>query len=267
MNIAILGATGHIARSLIPFFSTENDLYLFSRTPGYLQYDYLKEKQFDLILNCIGIGTYSNIKDYSAYFTVNERYDNLCIDYLIRNVKTLYLNFSSGVVTEFDGQIKQDNYYAISKLYTEGKHRSLSHLNIVDIRLYSYFSKFVSLKDDYFMCQVLKHIKEGTELVTTPNEMVRDYIHPKDLSDFIINLEPQNAMFTVGSLEDISKHEILEYFKKEHGLKYKIDPDLNIPCATGHKVDYYPEKIDNQPTCTSLQTLALESQRLLMNSE
>lgn len=267
MKIAILGATGHIAQNLIDYWYEKYYLFQFSRDKlwGH-SYDQLNKQNYDLIINCTGIGTYSNIKDYYSYFKIIEHFDNMCIDYLNINPKTLYVNFSSGVVSEFNKEIKQDNYYAIAKLNSEAKHRSLKHLNIIDIRLYSFFSRYINLNDDYFLNQIIKSIKENKELLITPYEMIRDYISPQDLANFIINLQHDNKVVTVGSLEDISKQEILDYFKQNHGFKYKIT-DTEIPCATGHKIDYWPEKIDNKPTKTSLETIKEESQSLLMNSE
>ena len=43
--------------------------------------------------------------------------------------------------------------YALSKINSEIKHRKLKHLNIIDLRLFSFFSRFMNLKSK-FLCQM-----------------------------------------------------------------------------------------------------------------
>jgi hypothetical protein len=276
MKIAILGATGHIARSLTPYFQKDgHDLYLFSRKENYLQYENFKKYRYDMILNCVGIGTYSNIKNYLDYFNVIEYYDNLILEQLKRNPYAVYINFSSGVLDSFKPEISQANCFAIAKLNSEAKHRAFVYsgkhdlpvnykleitANIIDIRLYSYFSRYINVNDDYFMCQIIKHIKENKILETSADNMIRDYIHTEDLYNAIKN-QTGNKSVTIGSKKPTSKYDILNYFRY-NGLRFKFK-DVKNPSATGDKIKYYPEKIENDPKHTSLETIISETEHLL----
>ena len=47
-----------------------------------------------------------------------------------------------------------------------------------------------------------------------------------------------NDVFDVISKKPVNKFELLEYFSKEHGLKYEII-DTQYKSATGSKLNYY----------------------------
>src|SRR3989344_6782454 len=100
-EIAILGATSHIAKGLIYNFLQDGgfSLHLYARSPeksgnfraamgkspdnGRLVYggfDGFLKGSYDAVFNCVGVGTINKLgKDYSRYFTVTEEYDNLAI--------------------------------------------------------------------------------------------------------------------------------------------------------------------------------------------
>ena len=184
-KIAILGATGNIGKSLTyQFFKRKNFeiLYLFNRNSQklsefydeelflqtdldyktifvknnseWIDYEFLNDEEYDIIINCVGVGT--NPENYSDYFTVNEYYDNLILNYLQehKETETLYISLSSGAIygdlkncyadknTTNQIQvnsIEKENYYSIVRLYLESKHRSFKDLNIVDLRLFNFF--------------------------------------------------------------------------------------------------------------------------------
>ena len=121
MNIAILGATSHIAKGLLyRLLKRGNDhLYLFARSTEtnrqFLEILGTSEKDaytvckdysafpsfpYDLIINRIGVETRNRHNcDFTRYFSVTEEFDNLSIDYLkSRNTDALYISFSSGAV-------------------------------------------------------------------------------------------------------------------------------------------------------------------------
>jgi len=269
MNIGIFGATSHIAQGLIHNFSKNDDqtLYYFERS-SYGKNGWLYKVDFDVIINCVGVGT--NPKDHTDYFTVTEKYDNLAIDYLLKHPKTLYISFSSGVVHR---PLESD--YGTVRLYTEAKHRAFKDLNIVDLRLYSYFSRFLNMDDDYFMVDVIKAVIDKKLLETSIGNFVRDFIHPNDLFSLIkkiIKRRKINQVFEVCSRAPVTKQQILDYFSSEHGLKYKVTKFRHWVSATGTKDCYFPdtlrpEVLGYEPKYTSLQTIKEEAKWLLKKDE
>ena len=164
-TIAILGASGHIAKSLIYSYKEERnfDLFLFSRSVENVitfanqfnvkncvikSYDQFNDFQYSSIINCTGVGdqTKLELKPYEVFF-VTEEIDLLIIKYLYNHPKTTYINFSSGAVhgTVFPKSIQSDactcidinnltvsDYYGIAKINSEAKHRSMQDFNILD---------------------------------------------------------------------------------------------------------------------------------------
>ena len=249
--------------------------------------DFLK-CSYDVVINCIGVGTISKLQgDYTKYFTVTEEYDNLVINYLHNyHPKALYIGFSSGAIygREFSAPVQENttncirvnhitpqDYYSIVRLNSEVKHRAFKNLNIVDLRLFSYFSRFIDLSDDYFIVEVINCILNKKVLKTNKMNIVRDYIHPKDLFSLIrkcIKVDKINGAFNVVSLKPVSKWEILDYFSSEYGLKYKIIPSLNYTSATGSKNIYYSTynnaaRLGFKPVFNSMDAIKEESKYIL----
>lgn len=311
LKIAIMGATSHIAKGLIYNFlqSEEDKLYLFIRkiskvkevhrflnsieTTGakkciiYKGYNDFSRYSYDAIINCIGVGTISRLQgDYTKYFTVTEEYDNLVINYLKRHSKTLYISFSSGAIygKEFlkpaddntkncfqVNNITPEEYYSIARLNVETKHRAFKNLNIVDLRLFSYFSRFADLRDDYFIIEIIKCVLDKKLFKTDKSNIIRDYLHPRDLFSAIkrcIEIGKINGAFDIVSRKPASKWEIINYFSSEYDLKYKIIPSFKYTSATGSKKKYYSASknalyIGYRPKFTSMDTIKEESKYIL----
>lgn len=306
-NIAILGATSHIAKGLIYHFqqSGEFDLHLYARSAAktrdflttigadknYTVYegftDFLNH-DYDVVINCVGVGTLNKHKgDYTVYFTVTEEYDNLVMAYLRHNhSQTLYVGFSSGAVYGKNflapaeenttncisvNHINKEDYYAIVRLNAEAKHRAFADLNIVDLRLFSYFSRFIDLEDGYFITELLKCVLNKTEFNTNDIDFIRDYVGPEDIFLMIkkcLNAEKINTVLDVTSSKPVKKKEILDYFSSEYSLKYKIDPVLKYASSTGAKNFYYSKylnavRVGYEPSLSSLETIKKESKYIL----
>ncbi|MFH1292382.1 MAG: NAD(P)-dependent oxidoreductase [bacterium] len=308
-KIAILGATSHIAKGLISVFLQRGDfdLHLYARSSEKIS-DFLtglKKKSndnftihddygnflkihYDVIINCVGVGTLKKIQgDYTRYFMVTEKYDNLVIQNLCDvNPDTLYISFSSGAIygSDFSAPFKENtinglkinhidpnNYYAISRLNAESKHRSFKDLNIVDLRIFSYFSRFADLEDGYFITELINAVSEKKVFKTDDTNIVRDYISPKDLFSMIlkcIETKKINSAFDVFSAKPVEKKEILDYFSAEFNLKYEVDNTLSYTGATGAKNIYYSTydkamKIGYKPEFSSLDVIKQESNYIL----
>ncbi len=275
IRIAILGATSHIAKGLICNFtqSKEYKLFLFARSTGkardflringikgnvnFVRFDDFPRKEYDFIINCIGIGTPNKVRDNpSLVFGITEEYDNMVLAYLSKFVKSGYINFSSGAVygSSFKkavgdlssreiliNNISPQEYYGIAKINSEAKHRAQKNLHIVDIRVFSYFSRFIDLNAGYFLTDLIGSIKKGSEFITNSCDFIRDYLHPSDLFNLIeltIEKKPFNAAIDAYSQAPVSKFELLDYFSKTYGLKYRIENKLNFVCPTGVKNVY-----------------------------
>jgi nucleoside-diphosphate-sugar epimerase len=304
-RVAILGATGHIAKGLIYNFcqSAPGNVVLFARSANRVS-DFLKaihcDKNFDIrplegfvkstydvVINCIGIGQPAKLKAAAAtVFRLTETYDNMILDYLSSQPETLYINFSSGAVygTAFSepagegtksvidvNHIDRNDFYRIAKINSEAKHRSFSDFNIVDLRIFAYFSRFIDLQAKYFITEIISCIQQDQVFETGPEDMVRDYVHPIDLFSLIercIEKKRMNTGYDVYGRKPCSKFEILEYFSKEFGLKYLVKNDFVQAPVTGSKNIYCSmnrkaEEIGYLPQFTSLDTLSQESKFLL----
>ena len=305
-NIAIFGSTGHIGKNLISFFIKNNDfkIFLFSRdikkfeslkmifsdTMSFNTYDDFGKNEYDVVINCVGISNPNAFeKNSRSIFDTAEFYDTMVLDYLKNFPTTLYINLSSGAVFsgEFDkpvddsstykfdvNGINKGEMYSISKMYLESKHRSLPDLNIVDLRIFGFFSRFIDVNAGFFMSELLQALKNKSEFVTDKKDFVRDYVNPNDFYDLVKNCitnKKINDVFDVYSKEIISKFQILEECFNKFDLKFKLVEKIESISPTGVKKNYYSlsrkaEKINYSPQFSSLETILNESSLFLENS-
>ena len=305
-NIAIFGSTGHIGKNLISFFIKNNDfkIFLFSRdikkfeslkmifsdTMSFNTYDDFGKNEYDVVINCVGISNPNAFeKNSCSIFDTAEFYDTMVLDYLKNFPTTLYINLSSGAVFsgEFDkpvddsstykfdvNGINKGEMYSISKMYLESKHRSLPDLNIVDLRIFGFFSRFIDVNAGFFMSELLQALKNKSEFITDKKDFVRDYVNPKDFYDLTKNCianKKINDVFDVYSKEIISKFQILEECFNKFDLKFKLVEKIESISPTGVKKNYYSlsrkaEKINYFPQFSSLETILNESSLFLENS-
>jgi nucleoside-diphosphate-sugar epimerase len=303
-QIAILGATSHIAKGLIFNFlkSNEYSLSLFARNTddvnrflASLNYDFDKvyhidtfpNGKYDIIINCIGVGTpkNANIVGRQILF-ITEFFDNLIINYLKLNPDTLYINFSSGAAygTNFFqpvalgyknsidiNNIRSTDYYGIAKLHSETKHRAFNELNIVDLRVFSYFSHFIDLSAGYLITDMINSILLKKTFVTDNSEIVRDYVVPSDLYTLVlccITASKLNNAFDVYSKAPISKMDIIKLFETYFNLKISITDQFIYSNASGDKNNYYSNNyfassIGYNPKYSSKEGLCFETKLLI----
>lgn len=304
-NIAIFGATGHIGKNLSFYFSQnkKNNLYLFGRNQvrlkktikriittencHFVNYDAFHRSAYDLIINCVGVGDPASISKDSRILEMTEHYDNKIIDYLKKNRSTTYINISSGVVYGHDFRLPASEstsatinvnhpdagyFYSVAKIYAETKHRLLSHLKIVDLRIFSFFSRFIDLNTKFLMSEIVAAIKLDREFVTDKTNIVRDYIHPEDLYYMIRKCAEKdkiNMAFDICSKKPVNKLNLLKSISKEFGLQYSIREKIVIS-PTGIKPNYYSKskraiEFGFTPKYSSLETIMIEL-KFLLNS-
>ena len=304
-KISILGATSHIAKGLIFNFSREKnaELFLFARNPRKVK-DFLESENislqdrifdfsqfssgnYDVVINCVGLGTPNKVDGNQLdLFPLTEQFDNLCLEYLKAHGEVLYINFSSGAVYGkgfakpvneksiyecLVNEIRHEDYYGIAKLNSEAKHRSHPELNIIDLRVFAYFSRFIDLEARYLITDIINCVKQKKVLKTGPNDLVRDYIHPDDLFRMIkscIKKHHLNDAFDLTSRKPARKFEILEFYKKKYSLDYVIQEDFSAVNASGSKDNYYSvskkaERIGFVAQYSSMDSIMMESEYIL----
>lgn len=293
-KIALLGASGHIAKSLIYNFAHDGsfEVILFARRLEGLK-DFLRginrkslfkahdfsafqKLNYDAIINCVGMGTPEKVKQTgSGIFRLTEDFDNLILEYLSGHPETVYINFSSGVVHNIPkldiSNVLKTDYYMVAKLNSEVKHRGLNNLNIFDLRIFGFFSRFIDLNSGYLMSEIISCLKKDKKFITGPKDILRDYVHPRDLLSLIklcISGYSLNRGIDVYSLKPIRKFEILEYFANRHGLKYVVKEGIDVSSATGVKNNYcakdkFAKKLGYQPQFSSRDCIIQESQAML----
>lgn len=261
-NIAILGWSGHIAKWLVCCFSSDitSNIFVFSRNieksqvflweelkpATLLSYNAFMEHEYDVIINCIWIWEPSKLEhSYIEQFQITEKYDDIVLRYLQNHSSTIYINISSWAAyndeflqpvwdhTVAKYAINSPNnteYYGISKLYSEYKHRSYLQYNIVDIRVFSYFSHYLWLDSWFFLADAVKSIKYWAVLEVSKDEIWRDYVSYDELYRLIIQiiLNPSNIACDIYSLAPISKTELLLLLQKQFNLIYKYKARSNF---------------------------------------
>jgi len=303
LDIAIFGATGHIGKNLTYYFSKnkKNNLILFGRNKKKIQkimnqiipkkkysfrkYNEFNNKKYDVIINCIGIGNPKDIIQNKDILKITEYYDDKILDYMKNKKSIIYINFSSGAIfgqtirspiSELSqasinvNKLNEGSYYAISKIYAEIKHRNLKNMNIVDLRIFSFFSRFINLQDGFLIADITNAIKSNKKFTTDKNEIIRDYIHPEDLFEIIqkcIKKEKINMALDISSKKPISKFSLLKHLAKKYELNYRISNKIKTS-PTGLKSKYYSKskKIEDLgifPKYTSLQTILTELKFLI----
>ncbi|MDB5259227.1 MAG: hypothetical protein JWO73_435 [Candidatus Taylorbacteria bacterium] len=285
-KIAILGGTGYIGKSLVHRLSLEGgfETHVFSRSKekmeefarsigaeGKFELHSLGEfglHEYDAVINCIGIGNPSVLKkDPSEIMRITEEFDSLVISYLEKHPETLYVNLSSGAVygKDLDAADPKNNY-ALAKIHSEKLHRSLPHLNIADLRVFSFFSRFVDLNSGFMISEMIDCARNKKPFLTSREDIVRDYVSPEDLfalMKLLIEKGRVNDFFDVYSLKPISKSELLEFFSTEHALEYRFKETADETSPTGSKNAYYSkdkkaETLGFVPQFTSLECIRLE---------
>jgi len=276
MNIAILGATSHIAKNLIYYFRTDKQyrLFLFARNVAKVQeflnitaisaatvsgFEEFSRGNFDAIINCVGFADPAKQKNAGVeLFLLTEHFDNIALSYLKNYPDTKYINFSSGAVygtamnqpvltgdmVTFDiSPMNPVDFYRISKLQQEAKHRSCPDFNIVDIRLFSFFSRFIDRDAGFLMSEIVRSLDQGLPLKTTSTEVYRDYISPYDLSMLVKNIIEKgfnNGSVDTYSKASIAKSELFESLSRCFELQLIVS-DSGSESPTGSKPYYFSE--------------------------
>jgi nucleoside-diphosphate-sugar epimerase len=301
MKIAILGATSHIAKDLMLSFKDEHQLIPYSRRPAAVTQwltqtnlesrtsrnisEFPGQMKFDAILNFVGAGDPYAIQQLDKrIFAITETYDQMVLEYLEDHSDCLYIFMSSGAVfgdsfpTPVNNRtrsvfpinnLQPHHYYGLAKAQSEYRHR-MSDRNIIDLRIFNYFSSTANLQSQSMICGMLRSILEGREFVVDRVDVTRDYVGPKDFHQMInvlLNQEKINTAIDLYSRLPISKDLLIEHMKERYDLRVWVRNDA-VAHATGVKENYYSTNLEAyalgyRPTLTSIQTIFEEADKLL----
>ena len=309
MRIAILGATSEIAKDTINLLGKkpQYQLSLFSRRPELVsqwasslnllaqpqslaleQFDH--SYQFDAIINFIGAGNPQRIQQIGEeILDVTYQYDNMAINYLKRFPKCRYIFLSSGSIFGPDFALPVDmssraslqentllasNWYSKAKLAAECEHRLHNHLSIVDIRVFNYFSRSQNLLSNFLITDAARAIQAGSILLTSPENIVRDYIHPTDFFNLLIatlHTAPLNTAFDCYSQSPIDKMTLLNALHEQFNLQFQFTETGVDQNPTGNKTNYYSlnksaASLGYEPQYSSLSGILMEMNSLMSGS-
>ena len=299
-TIAILGATGHIGKALATELNADPnvELLLYARRPdailGGIDIAEFGKLPFDVVINAVGAVTPAGVRELGAeIFTVTETVDNSVLAVLNNFPKALYLFLSSGAVygTDFTKPARKDtvnklpinaldpsHFYGLSKINAEAKHRGHSELNIIDLRVFSFFSRFIDLEARFFITDAIHAIQDGTVLKTSRQDIIRDFVTPPDFAH-LINCciktwrnsdTPVNAALDVYSKATVGKFDLLNQIKADFPFDYDLEDDAGL-VSTGPKSNYYSldhsaEDWGYTPEFTSIDGVLRELSDLLATS-
>lgn len=301
MRIAVIGATSQIAKDLIHSFSksNEHELFLFARRPEAVvawktsvgseqdwsvssYEDFTTNQYFDVVMNFVGVGNPAQAAAMGAsIFDITLQYDELALAYLKQHPNCRYIFISSGAAygSTFDepanvntiarfpiNNLQPQDWYGVAKLHAECRHRSLTYLPIVDIRVFNYFSRTQNIEARFLITDILRAIRDKTVLKTSSNLIVRDFIHPTDFYSLInamLCTQSINVVVDAYSKAPIDKTTLLAVMQEKFGLRYEtVQSDASVS-ATGVKPHYYSlnskaADFGYMPRLTSLDGILLE---------
>lgn len=301
MRIAILGATSQIARDLTVSCAAAEDkqLHLFARRPDEVnkwlasvglsgrypvgEFAEFAQHEFDAVINFVGVGNPAQaVAMGNSIFDITLRFDELVLDYLHTHPACRYLFLSSGAAygSSFSEPAKRDTpavvaindlapheWYGVAKLHAECRHRAHPELPIIDIRVFNYFSRTQDIDARFLITDMLRAIRDNKVLKTSPDYIVRDFLHPSDfyhLISALLSAPAANAAIDCYSRAPIDKPSLLAAMQEKFGLQYETTEVTAGVNATGSKPHYYSQnnrasEFGYQPALTSLEGILQEA--------
>ena len=301
MRVAILGATSEIAKDLIRLFLIDKDieLVLFARRPQAVE-DWANhnkisgnfssrnfssfgiKEDYDVLINFVGVGNPTEAVALGpSIFDVTLKYDDIAMDYLKHHPECRYVFLSSGAVygssflVPVDIKTKAEinvnkfspqDWYGVSKLHAECRHRAMPHLSIVDIRIFNYFSNKQNMDAGFLIADIVRAITDNKILETSEDPISRDYVGAEDLYQLvrkIIAFSATNEVVDCYSRAPIDKFTLLTCMQEKFGLRYQLGRGYFGVNATGAKANYYSlnkkaKDFGYQPKFTSLELVLRE---------
>lgn len=274
LRVAILGATGHVGKVLAHLLPRPDTTpLLVARDPAralavaesagvaaenVIGFEQLASHDVDALVNCTGIGDPARLARAGVEIhDLTRRFDDSCLGYLAQRPETVYINISSGAVygTCFDepasdetlleldvNAIGPQDQYTIAKLAAEARHRAMPDAQIVDLRLFGLYSRYLDLDASYLINAMVRCALSGEAFVTDDVEITRDFIHPDDLAALVAicaSGDVGNTVLDIATGAPVTKTELLRSFSDRYGLRYELAAVPGGVAATGRKPAYY----------------------------
>jgi hypothetical protein len=118
----------------------------------------------------------------------------------------------------------------------------LANYGIIDLRVFSFFSRFIDLSSPFLLAEMVRSVKEKIPFKTTKDDLVRDFISPEDLSNLIsicTNQKGKNGGFNIYSRAPIRKQELISAFIERYGMNVNYGNGDISYSPTGMKSQYY----------------------------
>ncbi|MDA9797310.1 NAD-dependent epimerase/dehydratase family protein [Luminiphilus sp.] len=251
-KVAILGPNGLIGRELIASLKKNDAMSVYPvsqkrDTPAKsITFESFMNIAFDAIINCRGVGDPSQIRLHPDtcveshlasrklvmdYLEKHEHLDPLCLFISSGGI------FNRGIASNVDERenvrfriesLESFDAYRLAKLLVECLNRAESERSIVDVRIFGFVSASFSNQSSFFINELFQCVKNERTLSTDKGDFLRDYVTAEDIALLISHLlrskTPKiNCAINLLSKRPISKFEILDFFKNEFGLRYRVD--------------------------------------------
>jgi nucleoside-diphosphate-sugar epimerase len=308
LDIAVFGATSTIAKEYVQtaLSNSNYNFSLFSRSIENINIwretlgankarlnarsydDFSLFCDFDVIINFIGRGDPQRLKqEDSNFLIINDLFDNKILQYLTHHEHSKYIYISSGAsyLSRFDAAIERGDQsnidlngletfdlYSVTKKMSEIKHRKLEHLNIVDLRVFSYVQNTNLIGEGSLLGSIFSSIDTGEVFNTNSSEIYRDYINAQlfyEAVETVMSVDRLNSGFDLYSKAYTSKFEVLEMLSRDFGLIFNVSDEIDFRNfnLTGVKKHYYSNNTDigefgYSPTLTSLCMIKREAEKL-----
>ncbi|WP_374334970.1 NAD-dependent epimerase/dehydratase family protein [Leeia sp.] len=306
MKIAILGATSQLARDFVAAAGRSGQFRfsLYARRPHVVQQwikqrdvqgidqigefsQFGKHTHFDALMNFVGVGDPATAQRMGAsILDTTYTFDTLALDYLSAHPQTRYIFISSGAaygsdfthaateetVAQFKlNSLNAQDWYGTAKFYAECRHRALADLPIVDIRVFSYFSHTQDISARFLVTDMLRAVRDKAILQTSPDNLVRDFLHPADffnLTKALLAAPAANTAVDCYTQAPVDKFTLLSAMQRHLGLQFEVVDSYTGVNATGSKSNYYSLNkraagFGYQPSRTSLDGVLQEAATLL----
>ncbi len=304
ITVAILGASSQLARDLVQSMARHGGYtpLLYARDTAAVQrwlagaglagrypvlpYGAYGEQDHAAVINFVGVGDPARAAALgNGIFGITAEYDELALRGLERQPERRYIFLSSGAayghvfhqpVDEHTlaavplNALAPQDWYGAAKLHAECRHRALPQHAITDLRVFNYFSRSQDLAARFFITDLLRAVRDGGVLHTSPDPMVRDFLHPDDffqLVDRVLRGPAGNRALDCYSAAPVDKATLLAAMAERFGLRYETGPAAPLN-ATGAKPHYYSRQrlaasLGYQPAYTSLDTVLGEAAAIL----